>query len=127
MHIPRLGEHVWVRGCSHQFIVVNADYRTSVATLAPAEVRVRPHRCPFKFLFAMDGFEASQTTPSPSELMKGLLQTTCQCIQGSSLALRDLREAASRTVALIESSQRLIEQTDQTVARWLLLGCNPDY
>lgn len=125
MHYPTVGERVWVRGCSHELIVVRADYSSCVATLSPAEVRGQLRRCPFILLFARDDFAASQSELSPTEVNAGLLQSTRGCIRGSWAAIQQMRDVANLTADLIVRSQEMIEQTDKTLARWKLLGCKP--
>ncbi|WP_109488829.1 hypothetical protein [Occallatibacter savannae] len=125
MHFPRVGERVWVRGCAHHFVVVRIDYCTQVATLAPVEILANLRRCPIAAIFALHDFDLAQSSMSPAEATRGLLETTHHCIHSASSALRYLRQTASRTFDLVAESNEMIKRTDQTIARWNLLGCDP--
>lgn len=125
MHFPVVGELVWVGGCAHEFIVVQADYSPRVATISPVESRFQTRRCPFHLLFPHGDFEASQRAADEGSEKSETIGSSRLCVHCACLAIREMRVTISRTQPIIHKSLELIAQTDLTLARWKALGCEP--
>lgn len=118
MHSPLVGERVWVGGCTSEFIVVHANYCSQVATLSRVEPGTLISRCPFQLLFSGGNFEDFEISEGVS-----LIASSQVCIQAANVSIRDMRRTANRTCSVIQKTQELISQTDETIARWKCLGC----
>ncbi len=125
MYHPIVGERVWLSGCPEQFIVQRADYSASVAaiTLTSNGETTASQFTPFRLLFAEWDFEAAQDGAASERAVRGVLCSSEQCVRGSAVFIRDIRETIRATLDSVRKSRTLIEQSDRTVARWQSLGC----
>lgn len=123
MYFPLVRERVWVHGCTHEFVVLRADYAALIATIAPVEIPVEERRCSFQELFK--NFQASVAASSVREELLSALHSSWVCIKGTTNAIRDLKQTTTLTQSAINKSLGLIAETDQVIARWKTLGCKP--
>ena len=106
MHIPLVGERVWVSGCSHEFEVVRANYDTGFATIAAvADDRSETKSCRFDQLLS-----AGRLKPMTSDMRE----------YSESLLMRQVRSTYERVL----KSRELILRTD-TLLRNMRLSREP--
>ena len=123
MHCPLVGERVWVSGCRDEFLVLEADYRTSVATIALCSDQLSTRRAPFTLLFPHSQFEEAQTGVAVPAIVREVLRSSRRCMHQVRVAMRQLRDATETTLASIQRTQLMISESDRTVTRWQRLGC----
>lgn len=125
MYFPAVHERVWIRGCTHEFVVIHTDYAARLATISAVDLRNEVRRCPFRILFAHDDFEGSRSrVPLQEEALK-ILDTSRLNARSSIVAIREMRETATATRSMAGKTKELLAQTDLVIARWSRLGCMP--
>lgn len=125
MHFPTVHERVWIRGCTHEFVVIHTDYAARIATVSAIELTNEVRRCPFRVLFSHEDFEESRSNASLPEDALKILDTSRLNARISNVAIREMRETAAATRSMAGKTRELLAQTDLVVARWSRLGCMP--
>lgn len=125
MHFPVVYERVWVRGCTYEFVVVQADYAARFATLSAINLATDVRRRPFCAIFAHSDFEASQASESVQEEASKIVHSSSLSVRIGRNAIRYMRETAAVTRLRVSKTQELITETDAVIERWKLLGCKP--
>ena len=122
MHYPLVGERVWVSGCRDEFFVVEADYATCVATIVPvADNEAVRRNLRFSLLFAREDFEGAQAGAADPATVRDVLRSSHLCIYHAHGYMVEMQETIRATLATIQKSKALIEESNRLIARSQIL------
>jgi len=118
MHIPRVGERVSVSGCRDEFIVVDVDHATCIATIVSSErVGATRRLLPFSLLLAPEDFKAAQEGMEAGSAGRDVIRSSQMCIHRSQVYTAEMRNIVQNTMMTIRKSQELLAASSELIER----------
>ena len=121
MKCPVVGRRVRVPGFADEYVVATVDLNAGFAAIACVQDRTMVRRVPICVL--QDADEFGEAFARVNQTLPEILESSRHFVRSGFADIAAASQLTEMTLAMIAQTKKKIEESDQNIARWRLLGC----